>query len=94
MFEITKTEEGKVKLSGRFDASQVARAQEVFDTVQGTCVIDCSNLEYISSAGLGILLATYKRLHADGHTLRLQNMRKLVRDVFRYSRMDTIFEVE
>ena len=94
MFEITKTEEGKIELTGRFDASQVARAQEVFGTVQGTCVIDCANLEYISSAGLGILLATYKRLHADGHTLRLQNMRKLVRDVFRYSRMDTIFEVE
>ena len=94
MFEIGRTESGGVRLAGRFDAAQVTRAQEVFDTVDGDCVIDCTDLEYISSAGLGILLATYKRLHADGHTLRLQNMRKLVRDVFRYSRMDTIFEID
>ena len=49
MFEITKTDQGQVVLSGRFDASQVSRAQEVFETVEGSCVIDCSDLEYISS---------------------------------------------
>jgi len=57
-------------------------------------VIECDGLEYISSAGLGVLLATYKRLAASGQTVKLVGMRKLVRDVFRYSRMDTIFEVE
>ena len=94
MFEINRTEAGAIRLAGRFDASQVSSAQEIFDTVEGDCVIDCGDLEYISSAGLGILLATYKRLQAGGYTLKLRNLRKLVRDVFRYSRMDTIFEIE
>ena len=57
-------------------------------------MIDCSGLEYISSAGLGVLLGTFKRLDEKGASLKLTGMRKLVRDVFRYSRMDTIFEIE
>ena len=93
MFDIQR-EGSAIKMVGRFDAAQVRRAQEVLDEIDVSCVVDCSGLEYISSAGLGILLATYKRLHGNGHTIRLTNMRKLVRDVFRYSRMDTIFEVD
>ena len=94
MFEISMPEAGRIVVSGRFDASQVGKAQALFDTVEGSCVIDCSGLEYISSAGLGVLLGAYKRLDAQGASLKLTGMRKLVRDVFRYSRMDTIFEIE
>jgi anti-anti-sigma factor len=94
MFEISMPEAGRIVVSGRFDASQVDKAQALFDTVKGSCVIDCSELEYISSAGLGVLLGAYKRLDAQGASLKLTGMRKLVRDVFRYSRMDTIFEIE
>ena len=94
MFDIRDAGDGTLILEGRFDASQVDRAQAVLGEVEGSCEIDCAGLEYISSAGLGVLLATYKRLSASGHTIRLRNMRKLVRDVFRYSRMDTIFVVD
>ena len=85
---------GRLRLEGRFDAAQAPAVQTALDQVNATCVIECDGLEYISSAGLGVLLATYKRLAASGHSVRLVGMRKLVRDVFRYSRMDTIFEVE
>lgn len=94
MFEIQKSPEGHMVLIGRFDASQVARAEEVFGSLTETCIIDCERLDYISSAGLGVLLGTYKRLEATGGTLKLIRLKKLVRDVFRYSRIDTIFEVE
>ena len=94
MFDISMPGAGRIVMSGRFDASQVSKAQALFDTVEESCVIDCSGLESISSAGLGVLLGTYKRLDEKGASLKLTGMRKLVRDVFRYSRMDTIFEVE
>jgi anti-anti-sigma factor len=83
-----------VRLEGRLDAAQAARAQAVLDSIEGPCVIECDSLEYISSAGLGVLLATYKRLSASGHTMRLVGMRRLVREVFRYSRMDTLFQID
>ena len=94
MFDIRQTADDRLELVGRFDAAVAPQAQAVLDGVQTSCEIDCSQLAYISSAGLGVLLATYKRLDAAGHTIKLKNMRKLVRDVFRYSRMDTIFEVD
>lgn len=94
MLEVRVLGPGRLRLEGRFDAAQAASVQAVLDTVTTTCTIECDGLEYISSAGLGVLLATYKRLSASGHAVRLVGMRKLVRDVFRYSRMDTIFEVE
>lgn len=96
MLEIEQSEESPntLKLRGRFDASQVARAHEVFGAIEKSCVIDFGDLDYISSAGLGVLLATQKRLGDQGEHLKLINMKKLVRDVFRYSRLDTIFEIE
>ena len=94
MLDVRVLGPGRLRLEGRFDAAQAPTVQAVLDRVTTTCVIECDALEYISSAGLGVLLATYKRLSASGQSVRLVGMRKLVRDVFRYSRMDTIFEVE
>jgi anti-sigma B factor antagonist len=94
VFELEVLGPDRVRLKGRFDATQAPRVGAFLETLEGSCVIECADLEYISSAGLGVLLAAYKRLSAEGGTIRLVGMRKLVRDVFRYSRMDTIFEVE
>lgn len=94
MFEVRVLGPDRLRLEGRFDAAQAPAVQSVLDQVNTTCVIECDSLEYISSAGLGVLLSCYKRLAAGGHSIRLVGMRKLVRDVFRYSRMDTLFQVD
>ena len=60
-----------VVIAGRLDAAQCAAAQTFLDRVQGTVTLDCTKLEYISSAGLGVLLKTQKRLLASGGKLRL-----------------------
>lgn len=96
MLEIEQEEHGGVRLAGRFDASQVERAQAVLDGVEagsGPVRTDLSGLEYISSAGLGVLLRTQKRLMAQGSGLRLENAGPHVRDVFRYAGFDAIFEI-
>ena len=49
---------GGVLIAGRLDAAQCPGAQAFLDRVQGTVTLDCSRLEYISSAGLGVLLKT------------------------------------
>ena len=56
--------------------------------------LDCGQLEYISSAGLGVLLKTQKRLLAAGGKLRLVGLKPHLRDIFRYSGFDQIFEIE
>ena len=94
MFEIKFGDKGEVLLDGRFDASQTAVAKSVLAEITDSRVVDCSNLEYISSAGLGILLMTQKRLKAAGGELTLVNVNHHIRDVFRYSGLDQVFKIE
>jgi len=86
--------QGQVIISGRLDAAQCAIAQSFLDRVQGPVTLDCSRLEYISSAGLGVLLKTQKRLTASQGRLRLAGVNRHLRDIFRYSGFDQIFEIE
>jgi anti-sigma B factor antagonist len=56
--------------------------------------MDCSRLEYISSAGLGVLLKTQKRLMAGSGKLRLSGINRHLQDIFQYSGCDQSFEIE
>jgi anti-sigma B factor antagonist len=94
MFEIETREEGVVAMIGRLDAAQVAKAETTLSTIYGPVAIDVSQLEYISSAGIGIILKTYKRLHEAGHGLKLVNPTPHVRNVFHYAGLDTILGLE
>jgi anti-anti-sigma factor len=94
MFEIDFNDSGNVAVSGRLDAAQAQIAQEFLDRVPGDCVLDMGGLEYISSAGLGVLLKTHKRLMATSGGLRLVNVNTHINDIFRYSGFDKLFEIE
>jgi anti-sigma B factor antagonist len=94
MFSIARGEQGEIILGGRFDASRADEANAVFDRLTATTRVNFSGLEYISSAGLGVLLKTQKRLAGTGQALILYSMNKLIRDVFRIARFDIIFKIE
>ena len=91
MFEITRDTAGTVRLEGRFDAAQIATAKEVFALVDDSCVVDFAGL---SSAGLGLLFATQKRLTDTGRELTLTNLNPHIREVFRIAGFDNIFAIE
>jgi anti-sigma B factor antagonist len=94
MFEIRLGEQGEVVCEGRLDASQAAKAQAFLDALPTPHVVDLGGLEYISSAGLGVLLRTQKRVLQSGGGLRLIKVNRHIRDIFRYSGFDRIFEIE
>jgi anti-sigma B factor antagonist len=93
MFEIRVAEQGVVVLSGRLDAAQCDKALQFLDAVAAPRVIDLAGLDYISSAGLGVLLKTQKRVMAGGQGLKLVNVNKHIRDIFKYAGFDRIFEI-
>lgn len=93
MFEIALTDNGEVALSGRLDSAQRDKAQAFFDSIDCPEVLDFSGLEYISSAGLGVLLIVQKRAVADGKGLKIINVNKHISDVFRFSGFDKIFRI-
>ncbi len=94
MFEAKLTDNGGVALKGRLDASQTDSAKKELEKLSGSVRVDFAELEYISSAGLGVLLATQKRLIQSGGGLTLTNMNKHIRDVFMYAGFDKIFKIE
>ncbi len=94
MFDIGYGEEGTVLVRGRLDAAQAPRAPEFLDQVAGQCVLDMGGLEYISSAGLGVLLRTHKRFVGDGTGLKLTNVNSHINDIFTYSGFNKLFDIE
>jgi anti-sigma B factor antagonist len=94
MFEIDYGDDGEIRCSGRLDASQCDKAQSFMDEIADTRTLDFSGLEYISSAGLGILLKTQKRLAESGAALIITNVNNHIYDVFRYSGFNAIFDIK
>lgn len=93
MFEIERNAEGTLALVGRLDAAQAPRLQAELDALTGPARLDFARLEYVSSAGLGVLLKTQKRL-GTASGLTLVNVNPHILDVFRYSGFDQIFTIE
>ena len=94
MFDIEYGANGDVLCSGRLDAAQCDKAQAFMAELAGANVLDFDQLEYISSAGLGILLKTQKRLSKSGNALKIINVNKHIHDVFHFSGFHAIFEIE
>src|SRR5215217_5356240 len=93
MFEIRLGAQGEVVMTGRLDAAQCDKALQFLDRVPAPHIIELRGLEYVSSAGLGVLLKTQKRVMAGGKGLRLVNVNRHIRDIFKYAGFDKIFEI-
>ena len=94
MFEIEQGEGGRVLFSGRLDAAQCAKAQAFLDAASEPKEFDFAGLEYISSAGLGVLLKAHKRVMGGGGRLRLVNVNNHIFDIFRFSGFDQLFDIQ
>ena len=94
MFDIQYDDKGTIVCTGRLDAAQCEKGQNFMDEIAGSSTLDFSQLEYISSAGLGILLKTQKRLASSGAALKIINVNNHIYDVFRYSGFHAIFDIE
>ena len=94
MFEIEYGSGGEVLCRGRLDAAQCEKAESFLSGLEGASTLDFNGLEYISSAGLGILLKTQKRLVERGAGLKIVNVNNHIYDVFRYSGFHAIFDIE
>jgi anti-sigma B factor antagonist len=94
MLDIQIDDAGKVKLSGRFDAAAADRALATFRTLNQSLTVDFAEVEYISSAGIAVLVDTWKRLNGAGLTLRLVALQPRVRNVFAYAGLDRLLQIE
>jgi anti-sigma B factor antagonist len=94
MFEIQAPAEGEIALKGRLDAAAAEKALETLRAISASMTADCSELEYISSAGIGVIVETHKRLLDAGHSLKLVNLTPRVRNVFTYAGLHRFLVIE
>ena len=57
-------------------------------------IIDCTHLDYISSAGLRFFMQLKRESEAKGGSIRITNMNEDVADIFRMSGFKNIFQIE
>lgn len=57
-------------------------------------ILDFTDLEYISSAGLRVLIATQKKLKTENIPFVIKNVDDSVKEIFRMSGFDKILKIE
>ena len=83
-------------LVGNFDAVAVPEAEKamspLYDVEGKDIIIDCTELEYISSAGLRILLSLLKHVEGKGGHLYIRGLNDQVRAIFTLPGFINIFQ--
>jgi len=86
-----------VEMEGNLDTNTSVDAQEqINELISGGAmklVVDFAAVDFVSSAGLRVLLATAKRLGGSGGSLRICGLNDEVNEVFEISGFSTILDV-
>lgn len=88
----------KISLKGEIDLDTAeqfrSELKKVTEQKIMDIVIDMSQLDYIDSSGLGILIGTLKRLKTQNKGIYLNSLKDNVKKVFTITGLDKIFLME
>ena len=96
---ITKTQNGAtltLALEGRLDTITAPDLEkEIKENLDGVTelILDFTDLEYISSAGLRVLLAAHKAMSGAG-TMKVTNVSNIVAEIFEVTGFSDILTIE
>ena len=85
-----------LKIVGRLDTSTAPELEATIDgCIAGAkeLVLDCSALEYVSSAGLRVILKAQKLMNAQGE-MKLTNVNETIMEVFDITGFADILTIE
>lgn len=94
----TDNQNVRVYLVGELDSKatteQAAELNKVLELADKSMEIDCSELAYISSAGLRFFMQVKRATETQGGTIRVTHLNEDVAEIFRMSGFLNIFDVE
>ena len=96
--EIIKKTDGTaltIAPEGRIDTVTAPELEKELSFIDGVTdlTLDFANVEYISSAGLRVLLAAYKAMQGKG-SMKITNINDIVREVFDVTGFSDILTIE
>ena len=92
--KIVNGEDYIVTISGRLDTTTAPQFEEfIAENIakMSTLTLDCAGLEYVSSAGLRVLLSAQKKMK---NSMKLKNVCELVMEVFEMTGFADILSIE
>ena len=95
--KITHADNLTIELTGRLDtvtSTELADAVAKETITEKLVIIDFKNLEYISSAGLRVLLALKKQFTAEDRDFESHNLNDVVKEVFNVTGFINILSVK
>ena len=99
-FSVTVSTSGghaTVTLRGELDLSGVDRAREAIEQAEaastGLVVLDLSELEFIDSTGLEVILRAARRAHDEGSRLIVQRPSRYVKRLFELTAIDQSLDI-
>lgn len=99
--KIEKTQQADrltLMLEGRLDtvtqSELAAELEQIFSKGPVHLVLDMAKLQYVSSAGLRVLLSAQKRVNALGTSMKLCGLTPEVREVFELTGFSSIMDIE
>lgn len=94
---VTRTDaEAVIKANGFLNANTATDLEGTVEQVMADCstvTFDFSELEYISSAGLRVLMVAYKKALAGGGSIRVTGTCEEVREVFEITGFGDLFDI-
>ena len=86
-----------LSIEGRIDTITSQELEKEIDDELGnfdSLIMDFTDLEYISSAGLRVLIATQKKLKPENIPFVIKNVNDAVGEIFRMSGFDKLLKIE
>ena len=98
-FEIKEQNGGMLaNISGRLDTPAAVKAQQeivpLLENADKEIILDCKNLEYISSSGLRLFLTVRKEASAKGGKVIIENINDEIKKVFMMTGFFNLFEIK
>ena len=88
----------KIVLFGEIDiyTSQSFKSElnEIIKSCKGDLFIDCKELTYIDSTGLGILVGALKEIRKDNNEIYICNLKENIKKLFLITGLDKLFKIE
>ena len=88
----------EVSLSGEVDVYNAPMLKDtlhnLLDKQVADIIVDCKELKYIDSTGLGVLIGVLKRVKDNDGNISIINLKPYIKKIFTITDLDKIFLIE
>ena len=95
---IEERNEWEVQFYGEVDIynadSLKSELNSLLEEKKADIIIDCTNLKYIDSTGLGVLISALKKVREAEKQIRITNLKPYIAKIFTLTGLDKIFFIE